>query len=589
MTRKPAATDPLQDDIRLLGRLLGDTIAEQEGQDAFALVEQVRRLSVAYRRSGDAAAERRLHRVLRGLSVEQMLSVIRAFTYFSHLANLAEDRQHIRRRMWHERLSHVQPGSLESALATLRQRGVSRQTTANLLAGAEVSPVLTAHPTEVQRQSVMLAERGISELLTERDAIRQRALAVPAGLPAADRRAAQASSQAELAANEAGLRAHVLRLWQTRLLRDARLTVRDEIENALGYYRSTFLTEIPRLYERLEQRLPGADVAPFLRMGHWMGGDRDGNPNVDAGTLREALTAQADLALAHYLAEVHALGAELPLSGLLIHVSPELAALAQQSPDHNPHRQDEPYRRVLSAIYARLAATRQRLTGGLLEHAGGRGAALRQRRRAAGRAARDRRLAARASGAGALAGGRCTRCSARCRCSAFTWPASICARAPTSTRPWWPSLLATAGVCPDYAALDEAARRALLLRLLADPRPPRCRAPATARWPSRSWRCSRPRRPCARRWARPGRAPRHHQPHRGGERPARGAAAAKGDRPAAGHAGRGHHRACARRADGGAACSKPSPTCGAPRPSCASSWPCPAWPTCCAPAAARRR
>jgi len=471
MTRKPAATDPLQDDIRLLGRLLGDTIAEQEGQDAFALVEQVRRLSVAYRRSGDAAAERRLHRVLRGLSVEQMLSVIRAFTYFSHLANLAEDRQHIRRRMWHERLSHVQPGSLESALATLRQRGVSRQTTANLLAGAEVSPVLTAHPTEVQRQSVMLAERGISELLTERDAIRQRALAVPAGLPAADRRAAQASSQAELAANEAGLRAHVLRLWQTRLLRDARLTVRDEIENALGYYRSTFLTEIPRLYERLEQRLPGADVAPFLRMGHWMGGDRDGNPNVDAGTLREALTAQADLALAHYLAEVHALGAELPLSGLLIHVSPELAALAQQSPDHNPHRQDEPYRRVLSAIYARLAATRQRLTGGLPEHAP---AGEAPPYASAGELLAELRVidaSLRASGAGALAGGRLHALQRAVQVFGFHLASVDLRQSSDQHEAVVAELLATAGVCPDYAALDEAARRALLLRLLADPRP----------------------------------------------------------------------------------------------------------------------
>jgi phosphoenolpyruvate carboxylase len=147
------------------------------------------------------------------------------------------------------------------------------------------------------------------------------------------------------------------------MMRTAKLTVADEIENALSFYPTTFLREIPRLYRDLERALPGHPVAPFLRMGHWIGGDRDGNPNVTAATLRHALARQAEVALRFYLTEVHELGAELSVSGTLSAVSPALRALAERSPDHNPHREDEPYRRALIGLYARLAATLHALTG----------------------------------------------------------------------------------------------------------------------------------------------------------------------------------------------------------------------------------
>src|SRR5690606_28358964 len=100
-----------------------------------------------------------------------------------------------------------------------------------------------------------------------------------------------------------------------------------------------------------------------LRMGQWIGGDRDGNPNVGAATLRLALARQAEVALRHYLAEVHALGRELSLSARLVQVSPQLQALAERSPDTSEHRSDEPYRRALSGMYARLAASYQELAG----------------------------------------------------------------------------------------------------------------------------------------------------------------------------------------------------------------------------------
>jgi len=347
---------PLVEDIRLLGRILGDVIRDQEGVAAYELIEQVRKLSVAFRRDADQEDDKALKSLLKDLSGDQTVSVIRAFTYFSHLANLAEDRHHIRRRAIHERAGDTQEGSIEVALARLRWAGIAPKTIADTLARSFVSPVLTAHPTEVQRKSILDAERGIAQLLTARDSILAQALAVNA--------AKDALTPRELAANEAQLRACVVQLWQTRLLRFSKLTVADEIENALSYYEATFLREIPKIYANLERELGGQPVHSFLRMGQWIGGDRDGNPNVNADTLNYALGRQADVALRHYLTEVHLLGGELSMSSILVDCSAEMQALAERSPDTNEHRQDEPYRRALTGVYARLAATLKALTGG---------------------------------------------------------------------------------------------------------------------------------------------------------------------------------------------------------------------------------
>ena len=346
---------PLVEDIRLLGRILGDVIREQEGDAAFELIEQIRKLSVAFRRDADQAANQALKQLLKRLSADQTVSVIRAFTYFSHLANLAEDRHHIRRRAVHERAGNTQEGSIEVALSKLREAGIADRLIAETLAHSYVAPVLTAHPTEVQRKSILDAERAIAQLLAQRDDIRLRA-AIHAGQK-------DALSPRELQANEAQMRARVMQLWQTRLLRYSKLSVSDEIENALAYYESTFLREIPKLYAELEDQLQPQQVATFLRMGQWIGGDRDGNPNVSAQTLEYALCRQSEVALRHYLTEVHFLGSELSVSAFLCDCSEAMKALAERSPDHNEHRKDEPYRRALIGLYARLAATLETLTG----------------------------------------------------------------------------------------------------------------------------------------------------------------------------------------------------------------------------------
>ncbi len=337
-----AKNKPLMEDIRLLGRMLGDVIREQEGKEAFELIERVRQLSVAYRLKKDASAGRVLDRLLKNLSSDQTVSVIRAFSYFSHLANIAEDRHHVRRRQHHERQGHQQEGSLALTFERLHQADIRAVDVAAMLAHAYISPVLTAHPTEVQRKSILDAERAIAELVSERDDLR---------------------GERERRDNEALMRGRITQLWQTRMLRYTKLTVADEIENVLSYYQSTFLRQIPRLYREIEEHLAGHAVPSFLRMGQWIGGDRDGNPNVTAETLRMALARQSEVALRFYLTEVHALGAELSISQMLAGVTPAMQALAAASHDHNPHREDEPYRRALVGIYARLAATLQALTG----------------------------------------------------------------------------------------------------------------------------------------------------------------------------------------------------------------------------------
>jgi phosphoenolpyruvate carboxylase len=160
------------------------------------------------------------------------------------------------------------------------------------------------------------------------------------------------------------MRARVMQLWQTRLLRFTKLTVADEIENALSYYEATFLREIPKIYADLERELGQHPVHSFLRMGQWIGGDRDGNPNVsaaDAG-IRAAPPGRSGAAP---LPDRGALAGQRAVAvGHAGRLSPEMQALAERSPDTNEHRQDEPYRRALTGMYARLAATLKDLTGG---------------------------------------------------------------------------------------------------------------------------------------------------------------------------------------------------------------------------------
>lgn len=352
-----ASERPLRDDIRLLGRLLGDTVRAQEGDEIYALVETIRQTSVRFHRDGDETARRSLEATLATLTPSQTIPIVRAYSYFSHLSNIAEDQHFIRLLRRHAAEGRTpEPGTLAAAFARAKAAEFGAETLRRFFDKALMSPVLTAHPTEVRRKSTMTREMAIAGLLGARD----RMHLTPA-------------EENEL---EDRLRRAVLILWQTSLLRRTRLTVADEITNGLSYYDYTFLTEVPHLYQDIERLLAdyaaGAsdsaakdwEVPAFLRLGSWIGGDRDGNPNVNAGVLRLTVEMHGTHILEFYLDELAKLGEELSISSEIVGVSEPLQILAKSSPDSSPHRISEPYRRAIAAIRTRIAATLAKVRAG---------------------------------------------------------------------------------------------------------------------------------------------------------------------------------------------------------------------------------
>jgi len=317
-------------DVRLLGRLLGDVIRRYGGDPLFQRIEAIRAASVDRYRG--IANPRGLAPNWEALSLDETVAFVRSFMLFSMLANLAEDRQGT---------AVEKESTLASTLAFLDAQGVSSSQAAGLLDRALIVPVLTAHPTEVMRKSMLDHRNRIAALMRQRDA------------------GATETAEGELI--EEGLAAQIALLWQTRALRRERLYVADEVDTALTYLRDVFLPVIPILYARWE-RLLRHRPASFLRLGSWIGGDRDGNPHVTADSVRWALGRAAQTLLVDYLDQLNAIGAELSVSSELAVVSEPLERLALRSGDHNPGRKDEPYRRAITGIYARLAATYQELT-----------------------------------------------------------------------------------------------------------------------------------------------------------------------------------------------------------------------------------
>jgi phosphoenolpyruvate carboxylase len=337
----------LRNDIRLLGRILGDTVRDQEGADVFDLVERIRQTSIRFHRDEDRVARRELETILDSMSISDTVRIVRAFSYFSHLANIAEDHNNIRlMRAKSAAKGPFKAGVLAETLAYAQAAGISADELRRFFKTALVSPVLTAHPTEVRRKSTMDREMEIAALLDRRERVQL--------------------TPEEADDSDEQLRREVLTLWQTNLQRRTKLTVLDEVGNGLAFYDYTFLREVPRMICALEDRLNAGDeaageLASFLRMGSWIGGDRDGNPFVTADVMRGTLKLQSSRVLQFYLEELHALGGELSIAAHLAETSEELQLLAQHSPDTSPHRRGEPYRLAVSGIYARLAATAERL------------------------------------------------------------------------------------------------------------------------------------------------------------------------------------------------------------------------------------
>ncbi len=341
-TANSTPIDPLREETRFLGRLLGSVIRETQGESAFATIEAVRHAAIDFRRAADdisaTAARSKLDDLLNPLSVDDTLSIVRAFSYFLLLANLAEDRA-LALAAASTASDHRQ--SIGDAIASVKKAGATSHQLDAWLSQAKVAPVLTAHPTEVKRRVILDTERAMSELLAARINARD------------------AHTQADI---EMRLRGRVLQLWQTAMLRLTRLRVVDEIENALVFYRRTFLTVVPQLNRKLAKLLD-SNIATHnvLEIGSWIGGDRDGNPFVTAEVLKTAIMKQSAVAFEYYLNAVHLLGAELSLSKRLANTSDSLNSLAAKAADPSPYRDDEPYRQALVGVYARLYATAKTL------------------------------------------------------------------------------------------------------------------------------------------------------------------------------------------------------------------------------------
>ncbi|WP_448850805.1 phosphoenolpyruvate carboxylase [Corynebacterium sp. 335C] len=347
----------LREDIRHLGRILGEVIAEQEGGDVFDLVEEARRTAFRlHRGEGDVTA---LADLFHDIDPADASPIIRAFTHFALLANVAED-LHEERLLEAELDAGAEPrdSSLAATWRKLDDASVAPEQVAAVSRRALVSPVLTAHPTETRRRTVFDVQKHIATAMRERHRIQ----AEPETARTAGR----------LAALDHDIRRRITTLWQTALIRMNRPDIRDEVEVGLRYYQLSLLETIPQLNREVRRRLVerggDADMAPTLRMGSWIGGDHDGNPFVDADTVRYATDRAAATVLRHYVAQCHALERELSLSDRLSNVSVDLIALAGRGRNDVPSRVDEPYRRAMHGVRGRVAATAiHRLGSGVVE------------------------------------------------------------------------------------------------------------------------------------------------------------------------------------------------------------------------------
>lgn len=356
---------PLRQDIRTLGDMLGDAIRRHGGQRVFTTVERLRLNCRRLRectadlsalpadaqaaRQEVAALDEEITRLVQECDLQTAIDVIRAFTVYFHLINTAEQHHRIRRRQAYERagMPQVQRGSLASLGATFG--AMDAAAIQQLLDGLSIELVLTAHPTEATRRSLIAQLRTIAGLLEARDACEQ----MTARQQQAWRRDLQRA---------------ITLLWRTDSIRHVRLRPLDEIKMGCYYLDEVFVRAVPAFYTELEQVLqdtrPGAQaqVPPFLRLGSWIGGDQDGNPHVLPATMLQALTVQRAHMLEHYRASIEALAQEYAQSLQYCSISEELAASIAEDARHlpeydrelGPQTAQEPYRRKLSFVWRRL-------------------------------------------------------------------------------------------------------------------------------------------------------------------------------------------------------------------------------------------
>ena len=328
------ATDaPLRRDVRLLGDLLGRVMVEQEGVDLLAREEEIRHVSRRARETGDPDVRAELAQAVAALDLDQQTKILRAFTLYFQLANIAEQHHRIRRRRDVARGDGAPRESLADAFARLREAGVEDEALAAAAAHVSLELVITAHPTEATRRTILRSQARLGALLADLDA---------------------GESVEERAAEE------ITVLWQTDEVRPQRPRVVDEIRHGLWFFEQSLLEASEDLVAAYREAVPGASLP--LSFGTWIGGDMDGNPNAGAETVREALARGRALALARYRTEVRELAAALGVTTTLVAVSDELLEsiagdereLSRYAEEIGEQNRDEPYRRKLSFVWWRL-------------------------------------------------------------------------------------------------------------------------------------------------------------------------------------------------------------------------------------------
>ena len=347
-------SEQLNADIRYLGMLLGNVIAEQEGEEVFNRVELARQ--VAFQVAKGQRDMNDLVQLCEGIEAREFLPIARAFNHFALLANLVEDLYDNDIYLADREAGIPAPNSsLQATWRKLEGAKVAAGDVEKLLANAQVAPVLTAHPTETRRRTVFDAQEHITKLLSARHQILQ----APHN----------ALSNQRLEEISRQITRWLTLLWQTALIRVARPRIEDEIEVGLRYYKLSLLKAIPEINrdvaDTLERMFDLPDVySAIIRPGSWIGGDHDGNPYVTAQTLRYATSRAAETVLKYYVQQLHQLEHELSLSDRLTTVTDELRSLADNGHNDIPSRVDEPYRRAVHGIRGRMMATLAALIGG---------------------------------------------------------------------------------------------------------------------------------------------------------------------------------------------------------------------------------
>nr|WP_242516561.1 phosphoenolpyruvate carboxylase [Corynebacterium mendelii] len=458
----PTVNDQLREDIRHLGRILGNVIAEQEGEDIFALVEQARRRAFGVSLGGEDLST--LNELLAGRPTEQLLPVVRAFSHFALLVNLAEDLSDES-----ERQKGLDAGEMpkDSTLAAtwikLKNADISGEEVTRMIEGAEIAPVLTAHPTETRRRTVFDVQKDITRLMIERHSILSRP--------------ENARTRPRLEKIDRALRRTITVLWQTALVRVARPRIEDEVEVGLRYYKLSLLQTIPRINQDVSRELrdrfgPQVPKSAVIKPGSWIGGDHDGNPYVTADTLHYATTRAAQTVLRHYIRELHALEHELSLSDRLTEVSDELVDLAAKGRNDVPSRVDEPYRRAVHGMRGRMMKTCCELIG--KDSVEGNWYQDHQAYPDAETFTRDLNVldaSLRASHDDLIADDRLARLRAAVFSFGFHLYSLDIRQNSDSFEDVLDEVFAAAGVATSYRDLDETAKRALLLAEMASPRP----------------------------------------------------------------------------------------------------------------------